>query len=222
MRTDAIIKEDVLNELDWEPSIDATKVGVTCVNGVVTLSGYVNTFTEKLAAERAAKRVFGVRAVVEEIEVKIGGVYKRTDQDIAQAALNNLRWRTNVPDKDISLKVENAWITLEGTVEWNFQKDAAKNAIKDLAGVRGVTNIIRVKSAVEPSNIKDKIKKAFERNATLDADHVNVRVDGHKVILSGSIQSMAEKKQAEEAAWAAPGVTEVVDNLEIQIKETAF
>jgi osmotically-inducible protein OsmY len=222
MRTDAIIKEDVLNELDWEPSIDATKVGVTCVNGVVTLSGYVNTFTEKLAAERAAKRVFGVRAVVEEIEVKIGGVYKRTDQDIAQAALNNLRWRTNVPDKDISLKVENAWITLEGTVEWNFQKEAAKNAIKDLAGVRGVTNIIRVKSAVEPSNIKDKIKKAFERNATLDADHVNVRVDGHKVILSGSIQSMAEKKQAEEAAWAAPGVTEVVDNLEIQIKETAF
>ena len=222
MRTDAIIKEDVLNELDWEPSIDATKVGVTCVNGVVTLSGYVNTFTEKLAAERAAKRVFGVRAVVEEIEVKIGGVYKRTDQDIAQAALNNLRWRTNVPDKDISLKVENAWITLEGTVEWNFQKEAAKNAIKDLAGVRGVTNIIRVKSAVEPSNIKDKIKKAFERNATLDADHVNVRVDGHKVILSGSIQSMAEKKQAEEAAWAAPGVTEVVDNLEIQVRETAF
>ncbi len=222
MRTDAIIKEDVLNELDWEPSIDATKVGVTCVNGVVTLSGYVNTFTEKLAAERAAKRVFGVRAVVEEIEVKIGGVYKRTDQDIAQAALNNLRWRTNVPDKDISLKVENAWITLEGAVEWNFQKDAAKNAVKDLAGVRGVTNIIRVKTSIEPSNIKDKIKKAFERNATLDADHVNVRVDGHKVILSGSIQSMAEKKQAEEAAWAAPGVTEVVDNLEIQVRETAF
>jgi osmotically-inducible protein OsmY len=134
-------------------------VGVTCVNGIVTLSGYVNTFTEKLAAERAIKRVFGVRAVVEEIEVKIGGVYKRTDQDIAQAALNNLRWRTNVPDKDISLKVENGWITMEGSVQWNFQKEAAKNAVKDLAGVRGVTNIIRVKSAVEPLNIKKKSKE---------------------------------------------------------------
>jgi osmotically-inducible protein OsmY len=222
MRTDAIIKEDVLNELDWEPSIDATKIGVTCIDGVVTLSGHVNTFAEKLAAERAAKRVYGVRAVVEEIEVKIGGVYKRTDQDIAQAALNNLRWRTNVPDKNIKLKVENGWITLEGTVEWNFQRDAAKNAIKDLAGVRGVTNIIVVKAAIEPKNIKEKIKGAFERSATIDADHVNVRVDGHKVILSGSVQSMAEKKQAEAAAWSAPGVTEVVDNLEIHAVETAF
>lgn len=222
MRTDAIIKEDVLNELDWEPSIDATEVGVTCIDGVVTLTGYMNTFTEKLAAERAAKRVYGVRAVVEKIEVKIGSHYKRTDQDIAQAALNNLRWRNNVPDKDIKLKVENGWITLEGTVEWNFQRDAAKNAIKDLAGVKGVTNIIKVKAVIEPSNIKEKIKNAFERSATLDADHINVMVEGHKIILSGSISSMAEKKQAERAAWSAPGVTEVVNNLEIKVLETSF
>jgi osmotically-inducible protein OsmY len=220
MRTDAIIKEDVLNELDWEPSIDATKVGVTCVNGVVTLSGYVNSFTEKLAAELATRRVLGVRAIVEKIEVKIGGVYKRTDQDIAQAALNNLRWRTDVPDEDIKLKVENGWITLEGTVQWNFQKEAAKNAIKDLAGIRGISNVIRVITTVEPNNIKEKIKIAFERNATIDSDHVNV--DGHKVILSGIVQSMAEKRHAESAAWSAPGVTEVVDNLEIQVSETAY
>ncbi len=222
MKTDAIIKQNVLDELDWEPSIDAVKIGVSVEDGIVTLSGHVNTYAEKMFAEKAAKRVSGVKAVVEEIDVDILGRDKNSDQDIAQTALSNLRWNTTVPHEKIKLKVEDGWITLEGEVEWNFQRDAARNCIKNLKGVRGVSNLITVKTAVEPQNVKQKIKNAFERNATIDADSVNVMVEGHKVVLSGSVQSWAEKRQAEKAAWSAPGVTQVEDNLRISIKEHAY
>ncbi|MHB1277824.1 MAG: BON domain-containing protein [Bacteroidia bacterium] len=217
MILDATIKQNVLDELDWEPSIDAAKVGVTVQDGIVTLSGHVSTYAEKRAAEKAAMRVFGVKAVVEEIDVKITGTYIHSDQDIAQMALNNLKWSTNVPHEKIKLKVEDGWIKLEGEVDWNYQRDAAKNCIKNLAGVKGVSNLIQVKVSVEPQNIKQKIKNAFERNASIDADRVNVNVEGHRVVLSGTVQSWSEKRQAEEATWSAPGVTQVVDNLKLNL-----
>lgn len=222
MKTDATIKEDVLEELDWDPSIDNTKIGVIVNDGIVTLTGHVNTYAEKVAAEKVARNVYGVKAVVEEIEVKISGSGKRSDEDIAKAALNNLKWNTSVPENKIRLKVEDAWITLEGEAEWNYQKEAARKAVKDLAGVRGVTNLIKVEASIEPQNVKDKIRSAFERNATIDADNVNVRSVGHKIILSGAVQSWAEKKQAESAAWSAPGVTEVENDLSIRVREPAL
>lgn len=222
MKTDATLKEDVMDELDWEPSIDATEIGVTVKNGIVTLSGNVNTYAEKIAAERAAKRVYGVKAVVENVDVKVSGTYKRTDEDIALSVLNNLKWNTSVPEQDIQVKVEDGWVTLEGEVEWNYQKEAAINAIRNLSGVRGVTNLLKVEAAVEPSDIQDKIRKSFERNAEIDADQVNVKIEGHKVILTGTIQSWAEKQQAKNAAWSAPGVTEVEDNLQIKVREHTY
>lgn len=222
MKTDEDLKQDVLDELEWEPSINATQIGVTAKNGIVTLSGHVDTYGEKLAAEKAAKRVSGVKAVVEEIDVKIPGRDTRTDEDIAQMALNNLKWNTTVPDDRVLLKVEGGWITMEGTVDWNYQKDAAKRAIEHLAGVRGVTNRIQVRSTAHPRDVKEKIRKAFERNATIDAGNVTVQVEGHKVVLSGSVQSWAEKRQAENAAWSAPGVTNVENNIRIEIREMAL
>lgn len=222
MKSDATIKKDVLDELNWEPSIDATKVGVTVENGIVSLSGHVRSYAEKVAAEKASRRVAGVKALVDEIDVKLGTAYKRTDQDIAQSALNSLKWNTNVPHEKIQLKVEDGWITLEGDIDWNFQREAARNYIKNLAGVRGVTNLLKVKAVAQPESIKHQIRSAFERNALIDADRVNVRIDGHKVFLSGVVQSLAERKQAERAAWSAPGVTEVEDNLMIKISEPAY
>ncbi len=222
MKTDSTIKQDILDELIWEPSIDETEIGITVQNGIVTLSGHVNYYSEKLAAEKAAKRVYGVKAVVEEIDVKIENSDSiPTDQDIAQAALDHLKWDTNVPEDDIKLNVEDGWIILEGEVEWNYQKESAKNAVRSLAGVRGVTNLIKIKNTVEPQNLKEKIRSAFVRSAGIDADHVEVIIEGHKVILNGTVQSWAEKKQAEKTAWSAPGVSEVENNLKIKVGEYA-
>jgi osmotically-inducible protein OsmY len=222
MKTDAEIRKDVLDELEWEPRINATNVGVTIKNGIVTLNGHVNTYAEKVAAEEAAKRVSGVKAVVQEIDVNIEGTSERTDQAIALAAVDSLKWNTMVSDKDIQLKVENGWITLEGELAWNYQVKAATNAVKNLPGVRGVTNLIKVKVPVETPDVKQKIRNAFERNAILDAAEVEVSVEGHEVILNGTVQSWAEMKQAENAAWSAPGVSNVVNHLKIKMREYAY
>lgn len=221
MKTDSELQKDVLAELKWEPSINATEVGVAVKDGIVTLTGYLNTYAEKITAEKATKRVLGVKAVVEKIEVKILGSDKRADVDIAKAALDRLKWDTSVPKDGVLVKVENGWITLEGKVDWNFQKEAAKKAVQNLYGVRGVTNLVDVKSAIQPFEIKESIKKTFERNAILDAGKIEVTTEGHKVSLSGTVQSWDEKKQAENAAWSAPGVWEVVDNLSIKTREYA-
>lgn len=219
MRTDVELKDDVIDELNWDSRVNETGIGVAVKSGIVTLSGAVNAYAEKIAAEKAAKRVMGVKAVVMDIEVKISGSDERTDADIAKIAVNNLKWNSTVPKDKVMVKVENSWITLEGKVDWNYQKEAAKKAVESLYGVKGVSNLIEVKSSVEPSLVKENIKKSFERNALLDAEKVNVQVEGHKVVLTGTVTSWNEQKQANDAAWSAPGVWKVEDKLIIKTPE---
>lgn len=213
-----MLKTDVLAELEWEPSINANEIGVAVSKGIVTLTGFVGSYNEKLAAEKAALRVEGVKAVAQEIQVKLAGSLMRTDEDIAEAALNRLKWAANVPDHKIKVKIENGWLTLSGHVDWNYQRKAAKNAVKDLIGIRGVSNLITINIMAEPSNIKEKIRQAFERNALIDADNVTVKIEGKKAILSGHVRSWAEKQQAGDTAWAAIGVNEVENNLKIKLQ----
>lgn len=216
MKTDLAIKEDVLDELQWQPNVDETEIGVTVDQGVVTLTGTVESYTKKLAAEEAAKKVKGVKAVVENIEVKHGTEYKKTDKEIAKAALDALKWNYSVPDDKISLKVENGWIYLSGEVEWEYQRDAAKRAVQNLLGVRAVSNNIRLKQTIKPSGIKEKITKAFERLADVDSKNIEVIVDDHTVKLKGKVHSLAEKDEARKSALYTPGVYHVVNDLLVE------
>jgi osmotically-inducible protein OsmY len=216
MRTDAQIKLDVQDELDWEPSIDETKIGVAVDSGVVTLSGEVSSYAKKMAAEKAAKGVQGVKAVAEDIEVKYPSSLKKSDTEIAKAALNALKWHSSVPNDTVMVKVENGWVYLSGEAKWAYQKDSAKNAIKDLTGVRGVNNSIAIKQDAKPFEVKERIEKAFERSAEIDAKGIMVTTDGHTVTLSGKVHSIKEKEDAEKAAFKAPSVWEVKNNLRVQ------
>lgn len=215
MKTDSEIQRDVMDELNWEPLLNAHEIGVGVKNGIVTLSGAVETYTKKLTAEEAAKRVMGVKAVVQDIDVRITALGKKTDVDIAEAALSALRWNTNVPDKKIKVTVEDGWVTLEGEVEWEYQSTAAKNAVNNLTSVRGVTNNIKIVSLIKATDIKNKISAAFLRSATIDAGRISISTEGNKVLLKGKVRSYAEKKDAENAAWLAPGVNKVENKLEI-------
>jgi osmotically-inducible protein OsmY len=184
-------------------------------NGVVTLRGDVPSFSEKEAAERVALHVFGVRAVANDLTVLIAGSAERSDADIAQAALNALRWHTRVPDKNITVVVRNSWITLSGAVDWQFQRDAAARTVRDLTGVRGVTNGIAIHPSLKVGDVRAKIEAAFRRSAEIDARRVNVTVQDSKIVLSGNVRSFAERQEAEKAAWAASGVAQVDDRLAI-------
>lgn len=216
MKTDYEIKEDVLNELAWQPNIDETKIGVIVEDGIVTLSGVVDSYTKKLAAEKAAKAVKGVKAVALDIEVKYGTDYKKTDKEIAKAVVNALTWDTSVPEDKVSVKVEDGWVYLSGELKWFYQKDAAKKAVENLLGVKGVVNSIQIKQSIEPTQIKERITKAFERSAEVHAKNVTVSVDGHTVKLRGTVNSIAEKDEAQRAAYLAPGVYEVKNELKVQ------
>lgn len=213
--TDRELQHHVQNALDWEPSVESSAIGVSVDNGVVTLRGDVPSFSEKEAAERVALRVFGVRAVANDLVVLIAGAAERTDSDIADAAVNALRWHTSVPDKNITIVVRKGWITLSGAVDWQFQKDAAVRAVRDLTGVRGVTNAIEIHPSLKAGDVRAQIEAAFRRSAEIDARRVNVTVQDSKIILSGSVRSFAERQEAEKAAWAAPGVAQVEDRLTI-------
>ena len=216
MKTDAQIKEDVLDELAFQPNVDETQIGVIVENGVVTLSGVVNTYSKKLAAETAAKGIDGVKAVALDVEVKYGTDYKKTDKEVAKAIVDAFEWNSSVPQDDITIKVENGWVYLSGEVQWSYQKNAAKNAIENLYGVRGVSNTIKLKNSIKPTEVKDKIKKAFQRLATLDADVIIVESHGHSVTLRGKVHSIKEKEDAEKAAYNAPGVYDVKNELKVQ------
>ena len=215
MKTDAELKRDVMDELKWEPDVNAEAIGVAVKDGVVILSGTVDSYTEKMAAERAVQRVFGVTAIAQEIKVKLPGSYERSDEDIAKAAANALEWNMSVPHDRIKVKVQDGWVTLSGEVDWRYQKDAAEDAVCCLMGVVGVTNLIIVKPSLKPTEIKTKIESAFQRNAMLDARRITVETRGDKVILEGTVRSYAEKKEAEEAACAAPGICNVENRITV-------
>ncbi len=216
MKTDYEIKDDVLAELLWQPNIDETKIGVIVENAVVTLSGVVDSYSKKLAAEKAVKNVKGVKAVALDIDVKHGTDYKKTDKEIAKSAVNALTWNNSIPEEKISVKVEDGWIYLSGELNYAYQKDAAKKAVDNLLGVKGVVNSLKIKQTTQPTNIKDKIAKAFERSAEVNAKNITASVDGHTVTLRGTVNSIAEKDGAQKAAYMAPGVYEVKNELVVQ------
>jgi osmotically-inducible protein OsmY len=213
MKTDAELQQHVMNELKWEPTIKAAEIGVGVKDGVVTLSGYVDSYVKKWAAERAAARVSGVRAVAEEIQVRLPGSLKRSDEDIAGAVANVLEWNVLVPHDRVKVQVQDGLVTLSGEVDWWYQKNAAEEAVRYLMGVVLFNNQITVKPPVKPLDVKDKIESAFRRNALLDSRRVTVETRGGCVILSGSVRNWAERAEAQWTAWAAPGVSEVENNI---------
>ncbi len=209
-----------MDAVKWEPLLNGAstlraEIGVTVEDGVITLTGHVNSYSAKLAAERAAKSVHGVRAVAEELEVRLDGNHVKTDTEIAEAAVDALRWNTSVPDERITVSVENGWVKLEGDVEWQFEKDEARHEIEGIVGVKGISNLLTVKPMLKPVEIKDKIQRAFQRSATIDASNIAVDVSGSLVTLKGEVHSWAERDDAESAAWAAPGVSKVNDQLKV-------
>ena len=216
MKTDSEIKTDVQDELAWEPGIDDTKIGVTVDDGVVTLSGEVESYTKKIAAEKAAKRVFGVKAVAEDIVVKHPASLDKSDTDIAKAAINALTWHSSVPHDTIMVKVENGWIYLSGELNWDYQKKSAQNAVNALTGVRGVSNNITIRQDVKPFQVKDNIEEAFERSARIGSKGISVTAEGHTVTLEGTVRSIKEREEAEKAAYRAPGVFKVINKLKVQ------
>lgn len=212
---DLELKKSVESELNFEPSINAAEIGVAVKNGVVTLSGRVPSYWEKVSTERAAARVSGVKAVANELEVRLPGSSERTDEDIAQAAVDTLRWSVLVPQDRIKVKVSKGWITLEGNVDWQYQKSAAEKAVRKLYGVLGVSNLIEVKPQVSKAEVKTSIEAALKRLAEVDANRIRVDTEDGKVVLSGSVRSWFEREEAERAAWAAPGVRSVEDRIAI-------
>ena len=215
MKTDQDIQKDVMDELRWVPALNSTQIGVAVHNGIVTLSGTVPFYSDKLAAEEAAKRVKGVKAVAEDIEVSLTQNAQLSDSQIAESVVRALEWNTSVPHENIKIKVDDGRVTLEGEVDWLYQKEAALNAIRYLRGVKGIGNWITVKPKINTAIIKENIRKALERSADFEADKIIIDTLGSKVILKGSARSWNERKEVERAAASAPGVTEVDDQLAV-------
>lgn len=213
MRTDDEIKQDVERELEWDAGVDERRIGVSVVDGIVALTGEVGSFIEKWTAERAAERVGGVRGVANDTEVHLSS--ERTDSDVAEAAANALEWNASIPVGKVKVRVQNGWLTLEGEVDWDYQRRAADRSVRHLRGVKAVTNLITVKPRVEPQDVRKRVEGSFARQAQIDADHVTVQASGGEVTLRGSVRSWAERRAAQNAAWAAPGVHAVHNNITV-------
>jgi osmotically-inducible protein OsmY len=213
--TDKVLRQTIVDELDFEPSIDSANIGVAVDNGVVTLTGHVASYAEKVAAERAVERIKGVRAIAEKIEVRYPGHKKTADDEIAERALSILGWNVQIPKDSIKVKVEKGWVTLAGTVDWQYQRVTAETAVRELSGVIGLSNLIEVRPRVAPRDVKQKILDALKRSAELEADAIRVNVIEGKVVLEGNVKAWYEHGIAEHAAWSAPGVKAVQDDLAI-------
>jgi osmotically-inducible protein OsmY len=213
--TDKDLQRDVLDELAWEPSVDAGGIGVSVESGVVVLNGTVKSLNEKWSAERAAQRVEGVLAVTDELVVSLPGDSQHDDTDIAGAAANALDWHVSVPRNRIKVLVEHGHVTLRGTADYHFQKDAAEKAVRNLRGVKGVSNLITMDPSVSAGNVIHEIKRALHRAAQVDAEKITVETSGSKVILRGNVRTWAEREEAERAAWAASGVSDVQNDIRI-------
>ncbi|MDZ5454756.1 BON domain-containing protein [Labrys sp. ZIDIC5] len=212
---DKVLRQSIIDALDFDPSIDAAHIGVAVEKGVVTLSGHVGSYAEKIAAEMATRRVRGVRAIAEEIEVRYPDGKKTADDQIASRAVSVIAWDAMVPEGVVKVKVEKGWVTLTGTVDWQFQREAAYRAVRKLGGVVGVINRVEVKPRVAIPDVKAKILAALKRDAEFEADSIKVNVIGDKVILDGNIKAWHERQVAERAAWSAAGVCSVEDNLRV-------
>jgi osmotically-inducible protein OsmY len=213
MKTDSEIERDVKDELGWNPDLDATDIAVSVNKSVVTLAGFVKSYTDKYEAEAAAKRVAGVVAVANDIEVRMPNVDERPDPEIARDAVVAIKSQLPVSSEKIKVVVKNGWISLEGEVEWQYQRSTAETAVRRIKGVKGVNNTIKLKPRAEPSEIKRKIQQAFRRNAEVDSNRIMVEADGSAVTLKGTVRSWIEREEAERAAWAAPGVTTVANQI---------
>ena len=219
MKTDLQIQTDVQNQLKWEPQLIASEIGVSVKNGIVTLSGLVDNFPKKLAAERVAKTVLGVKAVALDIQVGISPITRKSDTELAEACINALKWDSAVPDDKIKLKVENGFVVLEGTVDWSYQRIAAKKAIANINGIKGVENMIQVKQKPSSIDIKQHIRDSFIRTAGHEADRIKVEVLGDRVILTGNVNSLHEKEEAEKTSWSTAGVNEVENRISVMYRE---
>jgi osmotically-inducible protein OsmY len=213
MKSDEEIERDVREELKWDPDLDAEDIAVSVKNGVVTLAGFTRSYSDRLEAEAAAKRVAGVLAIANDIEVRLPAIDQRPDPDIAQDAVAALKAELPISYDRIKVIVKDGWVTSEGAVEWQYQKTTAENAVRKVKGVKGVTNVITVKPKVEPSELQRKIMEAFKRNAQVDANRITVEANGSEVILKGTVRSWIEREEAERVAWSAPGVTKVDDRI---------
>jgi len=212
-RMDEAIRADLLHEAEWDPQITSKDIGGSVKDGVVTLYGFVSSYMEKDAAERAAKRVRGVRAVANDLQIK--PEFTRTDPEIARDVVQDMTNHIFLPADKITVTVRNGWVTLEGTVDWQYQKRTAEDTAKKIRGVLGITNNIVLKPRVSTTDVKTKIEEALKRSAVVDAGRIKIAADGTKVTLSGTVQSWAEKEEAEDAAWSAPGITDVSNQIEI-------
>jgi len=212
-KNDSQLQQDVIAELKWEPSVNAAQIGVEVKDGIVTLSGHIQSYAEKWGAETAAQRVAGLKALAVELKVSLPGASKRSDSDIAKAANDALQWLTYLSKDSISVMVENGWVTLTGSVDWDYQRDAAAGAVRYLVGVTGVSDDIEITAKASLNTVKADIEAALKRSAVADSRKISVKVDGTDVTLSGTVSSWSEREVATHSAWAAPGVRNVVDKM---------
>jgi osmotically-inducible protein OsmY len=216
MKSDLQLKKDVSAELEWDPSINPTQVGVSVKDGVVTLTGHLETYAEKHAIERAVQRVHGVTGIAVELDVKLDAGHKRSDAEIAAAAESAFKWHALIPADKIQVKVEKGWITLLGEVRWEYQRSEAEKAVRSLTGVVGVSNAIKLKPVISPANVSNRVRDALTRHADEEAKNIEVMVKDGQVILRGKVDSWAERTAVGAAAWSAPGVTGVTNELTVQ------